>query len=399
MRPIPLGELCKFYNGGTPSKTNPAYYSGTIPWITSADINEGTVQLGRTFITPLGIEESATRLVPRGTILFVSRTGVGKVALAPEDLCFSQDITGIVPDEKKIDTNYLVKILQSKISHFSHFKRGATIQGIPRDILSKLPIPLPPLAEQKRIAAILDKADEIRRKREKAIELTDSFLRSVFLEMFGDPVTNPKGWGVSRVDQNCSLVRGSSPRPKGDPRYYGGKVPRLMVEDLTRDGMSVTAKIDSLTEAGARKSRPVPAGTVVMVVSGNVGLPAIVTHAVCIHDGFVGFLRLADNILPEYLLFTLDALKYTHERRKAGAIWQNLTTSQIKEISLPIPPVHLQRRFAELVARFRESQLLWKQTLQTTTSLINSLQTTILTPSRMECERIVIEEEAHALQL
>jgi type I restriction enzyme S subunit len=215
--------------------------------------------------------------------------------------------------------------------------------------LSKILIALPPLPEQKRIAAILDKADEIRRKREKAIELTDSFLRSVFLEMFGDPITNPKAYKIKKANELANLVRGSSPRPKGDPRYYGGSIPRLMVEDLSRDGRYVYPQIDSLTPEGAAKSRPVKAGTIVMVVSGDVGRNAILQVDACIHDGFVAFNELSSLVEPTFFSFFLDAIKFTHERRKAGAIWQNLTTSQIKDIDVVLPPLDLQKSFSDIV--------------------------------------------------
>lgn len=83
-----LGTLCTFVNGGTPKKSEHRYFSGDIPWITSADITDGSVGSARTFITEEAIRESATNRVPAGTVLLVTRTGVGKVAIAPHDLCF-----------------------------------------------------------------------------------------------------------------------------------------------------------------------------------------------------------------------------------------------------------------------------------------------------------------------
>nr|WP_255537819.1 restriction endonuclease subunit S [Motiliproteus sp. SC1-56] len=175
--------------------------------------------------------------------------------------------------------------------------------------------------------------------------------------MFGDPVTNPKGIATSRVDQLCKIVRGSSPRPKADPRYYGGPVPRLMVGDLTRDGFYVTPKIDSLTEEGAKKSRPIKSGTVVMAVSGNVGLTAILQVDACIHDGFIAFNELnSRKILPEFLLHAMMLLKTTHASREAGAIFKNLTTSQIKEMEIPLPPLNSQEKFVQAASNYLKSK-------------------------------------------
>ena len=93
----------------------------------------------------------------------------------------------------------------------------------------------------------------VRAKRRKALAQLDTLLQSTFLDMFGDPVTNPMGWEEHEVEKVCRLVRGSSPRPKGDPRFYDGPVPRLMVSDITRDGFWVTPRIDSLLSASPKR--------------------------------------------------------------------------------------------------------------------------------------------------
>ena len=113
-----LGNLCEFLNGGTPSKDKPHYFEGDIPWITSADITGPVADSARSFITEEAIQQSATNKVPRGTVLLVTRTRVGKVAVAGHDLCFSQDITAIKPDSTKLETGYLVHFLRTKQTHF-----------------------------------------------------------------------------------------------------------------------------------------------------------------------------------------------------------------------------------------------------------------------------------------
>jgi type I restriction enzyme S subunit len=229
---------------------------------------------------------------------------------------------------------------------------GGVIKYIKLGNLTEAKIPLPPLAEQKRIAAILDKAVEIKTKREQAIAKLDELAQSTFIEMFGDPLLNDKKHKTYRVDELCKLVRGSSPRPQGDPRYFGGSVPRLMVADLTRDGWSVTPRIDSLTEEGAKKSRPVNAGTVVMAVSGNPGLVSKLAVDACIHDGFVGFTELDEQICrPSYLLALMHMSKAAHDKNKAGAIFVNLKTDDIKAMNLPIPSMQAQFTFEKFLIK------------------------------------------------
>jgi type I restriction enzyme, S subunit len=147
----------------------------------------------------------------------------------------------------------------------------------------------------------------------------------------------------------ATIVRGSSPRPQGDPRYYGGAIPRLMIEDLTRDGKYVIPKVDSLTEAGARLSRPMKKGDLVVTVSGRTGVPAILNVDACIHDGFVGFRELSDKINIDYLFHYLSSLTKVTSQQAVGAIFKNLTTDQLKNIEIPLPPLSIQCKIAALL--------------------------------------------------
>ena len=288
----------------------------------------------------------------------------------------STDIIPILPKEG-VSRDYLFYFLRTPdtVNLATSRCSGANLPRLGPKQLASFQIPLPPLAEQKRIAEILDAADALRAKRREALAQFDTLLQSTFLDMFGDPVTNPMGWDEHEVEKVCRLVRGSSPRPKGDPQFYDGPVPRLMVSDITRDGFWVTPRIDSLTEAGAKKSRPVPAGTVVMAVSGEVGVVATVQEPCCVHDGFVAFLDLDKSVFDSrFFMFQFHSLKMTHDRRKAGAIFQNLTTRDIKAMRLPTPTIDLQHRFAAIVESIEEQKARQRAHLAELDTLFASLQ-------------------------
>ena len=288
----------------------------------------------------------------------------------------STDIIPILPKEG-MSRDYLFYFLRTPdtVNLATSRCSGSNLPRLGPKQLASFQIPLPPLAEQKRIAGILDAADALRAKRRAALAQLDSLLQSTFLDMFGDPVTNPLGWEEHEVEMVCRLVRGSSPRPKGDPQFYDGPVPRLMVSDITRDGFWVTPRIDSLTETGAKKSRPVPAGTVVMAVSGEVGVVATVQEPCCVHDGFVAFLDLDESVFDSrFFMFQFHSLKMTHERRKAGAIFQNLTTRDIKAIRLPTPTIDLQHRFADIVQSVEQQKTSQRTHLAELDTLFASLQ-------------------------
>lgn len=156
-------------------------------------------------------------------------------------------------------------------------------------------------------------------------------------------------WEMVRMNELCDIVRGSSPRPKGDPRYYGGEVPRLMIEDLTRDGKFVIPKVDSLTKEGALLSRPMQKGDLVITVSGRPGVPAILNIDACIHDGFVGIRNLNKKVDSNFLYWFLLKSKGSTNDQSVGAIFKNLTTDQIKDLQIPLPHLATQKRIAAIL--------------------------------------------------
>lgn len=152
------------------------------------------------------------------------------------------------------------------------------------------------------------------------------------------------------IDEVATVVRGSSPRPQGDIRYYGGKVPRLMVSDVTRDGMYVTPKIDFLTQEGATKSRPMKKGDLIIAVSGDPGEPCILKVDACIHDGFVGFRNLdVSKVYTPYLYRFFKYNKLKSKSQAVGAIYKNLNTDQIKGIQIPLPPLPQQQKISNIL--------------------------------------------------
>ena len=154
-------------------------------------------------------------------------------------------------------------------------------------------------------------------------------------------------WASIGLGEIGTVIRGASPRPKGDPRYYGGRVPRLMGEDVTRDGRYVTPKIDFLTEAGARLSRPCVAGTLTIVCSGTVGVPSILAIDACIHDGFLALIDIDPNYDKEFLFDQLSRLQARFNSSAThGGVFVNLTTTILREFVTSFPSLPEQKKIA-----------------------------------------------------
>lgn len=193
-----LGDLCKMNSGGTPSRTNLSYYKGDIPWAKISDIEAaegGVVYYTEEHITNEGLKAINNRIFEKGTLLLAMYGSVGKVAFTGVEMSTNQAILGIrIIDETILSYSYLKYWFQTIKSKLLDRAVGGTLQNISLGIVKDLQIPLPPLTTQKRIAEILDAADALRRKDQELLKKYDELAQAIFIDMFGDPVRNDKGW-------------------------------------------------------------------------------------------------------------------------------------------------------------------------------------------------------------
>ena len=376
-----LGLICSFLNGGTPSRGVARYYQGDVPWITGADISCPRADTARRFITEEAIRESATNRVPAGTVLLVTRTSVGKVAMAAMELCFSQDITAITPDPHCLDTSYLVHFLSTKQPHLERLARGATIRGVTREAVANLAIPLPPLPEQRRIAEILDKADALRAKRRAAIAQLDTLTQSIFLDMFGDPATNPKRWPVVLLRESTARIQiGPFGSLLHQEDYVEGGIPLVNPKHIQQEAIQP----DPSETVSARKfaeldTYHLQAGDVVMGRRGEMGRCAVVNEdsgpLLC---GTGSVLVRPDNehTTSLFLLFLLSsaALKARLERLSLGQTLPNLNSQIVEGLEVPLPPLTVQLEFAARVEGARQFVNAQKKAASQLSLLFASLQ-------------------------
>ncbi len=255
---VSLGEICEFLGGGTPSRKVHQYWNGGIPWATVKDFGTDRISHTAEFISQEGLDNSASKIVPSGTVLLVTRVGLGKVAMAGVDLAINQDIKAIVPSN-----NILPEFLLWSLKHIGpEIERkgvGATVKGVTLHDVKELKVPLPPLHEQRRIVGILNRASHIERLRARATDRLQQFIPALFLKMFGDPAGNPMDWNrvpfgnvvtdttrkvtkvqkrdyastgkIPIVDQGAELIAGYANDKSG---YYDRELPIIIFGDHTR---------------------------------------------------------------------------------------------------------------------------------------------------------------------
>lgn len=212
--------------------------------------------------------------------MFSSRAPIGLVAIAGRPMCTNQGFKSLIPGPE-VDSGFLYYALKRLVPQIQAMGNGATFKEVSKEVMERVELPLPKsVSEQRRIAAILDKADAIRRKRRQALAETDTLLRSVFLDMFGDP-TRLATASITLADV-AHIARGRfSPRPRNDPKYYGGEYPFIQTGDIASADGYLHEHHQTLNENGVKVSKFFDPGTVLIAIVGaTIGETAIASKRI-----------------------------------------------------------------------------------------------------------------------
>lgn len=349
-----LGELVDFLGGGTPRRDRPDYWGGDIPWASVKDFQSQSLETTHESITDEGLGNSASNLIPEGTVIIASRVGLGKVAINRKPVAINQDLKALTPRSNELLPRYLLLFLLSNAERFERAGVGATVKGLTIADYQKLKIAVPPLAEQERIVKLLDEADELRKLRAQTDRRTAALIPALFHEMFGDPVTNPKGWTQNFLPEVGKLDRGRSKnRPRDEPSLYGGKYPFIQTGDVANANGVITAFTQTYSEKGLAQSRMWPAGTLVITIAANIGKTAILSFPACFPDSMVGFIP-GERVLVDYVRPWLVTLESRLEEAAPQMAQKNINLKILSELTIPVPPLPLQKEFAQRVTEIRE---------------------------------------------
>lgn len=355
-------------SGTTPNSNIEEYYQGMVNWLQSGDINGTIVKSTKKHISNEIISSTSALTVYKAPFIVIAMYGasIGNISMVDIDACTNQACCALVKPIKDIDMQYAFWGLMAAKEELVLSSRGGGQPNISQNIIKQLRVPVPYLQEQQAIADYLDetcsKIDEIIAEAKASIDEYKGLKQSVIFEAVtkgldknvefidsGDEWLGkyPKSYNIGQLSMLSNIVRGGSPRPAGDPRYYGGNISFMRISDITRDdNIYVISCENTITEEGLTRTRMIPPNTLLLTNSGaTLGVPKINTFKTAFNDGIAAFLDLDKRLNIVYVYFFLKArTSYFLECASMGMGQPNLNTDIIGRTKIVFPTLVEQQK-------------------------------------------------------
>lgn len=230
------------------------------------------------------------------------------------------------------------------------------------------------IEDQRRIAALLSRAEGLIAQRKESIRLLDELVRSVFLEMFGDPLRNEKGWAITPLAMLGTLERGvSKHRPRNAPELLDGEYPLVQTGDVSNAGLYLRHFTQTYSEIGLKQSRLWPSGTLCITIAANIAKSSILTFDACFPDSVVGFTPYPEEGNAVFVRYLLNCYQASLEKGAPQAAQKNINLNTLRTLHVPKPDHNLQLDFARSVEQVVQLEELFKDSLIDLEQLYGSL--------------------------
>ena len=335
---VKLGDLCGVCSGGTPKRSVSEYWNeGSIPWVKISDISGKFVSSTEELITEAGLKGSSAKLLAPGTLLYSIFASIGAVGILKIPAATNQAIAGLSIKTDRIERDYLYHFLKSRESLAKSSGRGAAQNNINLTILRGMEVPVPAIGEQKAIVEQLEIIATQIKQAETQLDQLDSLVKSQFVEMFGDPKSNPHGWDIGTIETIAANLDAKrvpitqSDREEGPYPYYGATG---AVDSVS--GYIFDERLLLVSEDGANLlARTYP------IAFSIFGKTWVNNHA-----HVLKVQNEETQVFLEKLINMMDISEFI-----TGSTQPKLTQKQLNQIPVMLPPMSLQRQFAEFVAR------------------------------------------------
>lgn len=385
---VEFGEVCReLIGGGTPSTKNASYWSGNIPWITSKWLGKGLcIENGEKLISEEAVKNSATHVVPKNSLLFATRVGVGKVGINKIPLAINQDLAGVILAADADPLFFAYQLQTDEIQkHITSLKRGATIQGITREDLKQIEINKPSLSEQKAIAKVLTTVQGAIAEQEKLIEKLKELKRSMMQHLFtrgtrGEKTKMteigeiPASWEVAALGEHLKKTKTKDPSkaPKVEFIY-------IDVSAVSREYFKIISAQKILgKDAPSRARKHIQTGDIIFAtVRPTLQRIAVVPEAFNDQVCSTGYcvLRVKEDLDIGFLFHYLcgdTVLKYV-EGLQSGASYPAIRDSILFALNIPFPSIEEQRVIGLTLSTISQRIELAQEKLSTYQDLFKTL--------------------------
>jgi type I restriction-modification system specificity subunit len=351
---VKLGDICDIQSGGTPSRSKKSYWAnGTIPWVKISDIRDKYIDVVDEYITEEGLQNSSAKIFPKGTLLYTIFATLGEAGILSMPACTNQAIVGIQPCTNDVDVAFLYYQMLSKRENICRMGRGVAQNNINLTILRNIDIELPSLVEQGRIVATLECLDNIVRLHEQQLKKLDLLVRARFVELFGDPVLNPMGWGKYRLAELGDIRIGpfGSILHREDYVKHGNPLvnPSHILEGAIQPDMAFTLTHEKYRELSAYHLH---IGDIVMGRRGEMGRCAVVQQEGLLCGTGSLFIRITRDILPDFIqsVLSFPTFKAFINFVSVGQTMQNINAAIVSEFMIITPPIEIQQKYFTFVS-------------------------------------------------
>ena len=374
-----LGDICEIVSGSTPKTGIAEYWDGDLKWITPAELDDDSYIITDTVrkITDLAVKKTGLSSFPEGTVILSSRAPIGKVAIAGCEMYCNQGFKNLICSDK-INNKYLYWFLKGNTEFLNSLGRGATFKEISKQIVANIDINIPDYDRQKEIVEQLEKSNKIINLRKRELVELDNLIKARFVELFGTPLLNEKGWEVKSTGDVCSVTDGSHFSPVGKEDGY----PMLSVRNMRNDGFHYDdcklvsqEDYDILVKQGCKPLK----NDVLIAKDGSYFYYGFVVKEEIEQAVLSSIAILRPNleeINPEYLcryMLSSEIVDLVGKNYVTGAAIKRVILKGIKQIPVMLPPMELQNQFATFVEQTDKSKFAVQKALDEAQLLFDSL--------------------------
>lgn len=372
-----LKDIFDLQLGKTPARNNRNYWNTKEnKWISIADLSKTGKYISTTkeYLSDAAVEESGIKVIPANTVVMSFKLSIGKTAITTEEM-YSNEAIMAFHDRRVVDILPEYVFYMFKYRNWEEGSNKAVMgKTLNKATLSDVEIEICPIEKQREIVAVLDKLMAVLEHREDELQLLDKLIKARFVEMFGDPRSNPFSFDEWMLKDTCKVITGNTPS-RAVSEYYGNYVEWIKTDNIVSGLLNPTKATECLSEKGMEAGRIVERDSILMAcIAGSIAS----IGRVCVTDRTVAFNQQINAVVPEkynvlFLYVLLQISKDYLVEDVNMALKGILSKSKLEEKKFIVPPIELQNQFADFVNQVNKSKVEVQKALDETQKLFDSL--------------------------